>query len=215
MKKIVYYIRCSTMEQNPNLQIKDLDSICDVPHDIYKENESAWADNVIRPEFNKILALIKKRKITDLYVWDLDRAYRNRKRLQEFFVLCKTYNCKIHSYRQKWLESINSIPAPFDEIVQDMLINIFGWIAEEESSKRSERIKLAIKKSDKGTFSYKGNKWGKKSLPQQTVNQILELHKQGKSIRQIASEVTFFDKNRNEKKVSKSAVHKLVSQMSP
>lgn len=215
MKKVAYYIRCSTAEQNPELQIKDLDSLCIEPHDVYKENESAWADNVTRPEFNKVLALIKKRKITDLYVWDLDRAYRNRKRLQEFFVLCKTYNCKIHSYRQKWLESINSIPAPFDEIVQDMLINIFGWIAEEESSKRSERIKLAIKKSDKGTFSYKGNKWGKKSLPQQTVNQILELHKQGKSIRQIANEVTFFDKNRNEKKVSKSAVHKLVSQISP
>src|ERR1700741_1941547 len=211
MKKIAYYIRCSTAEQQPNLQIKDIDSICKSPHDIYKENESAWADNVSRPVFNSVVDLIKKGKITDLYVWDLDRIQRNRKRLMEFFLLCKTFNCRIHSYRQKWLEDINSIPEPFNEIVMDLLINITGWMAQDESQKKSERVRLAVKRKKGGkAFSYKGNKWGRKPLPKQTVDRVIELHKEGKSIRAIASIVRIYDKNNNDKLISKSAVHKII-----
>lgn len=210
MTKIAYYIRTSTAEQTPELQIRDLDSICSEPHEIYKEQQSAWAENVERPVFNSIIQLIKKRKLTDLYVWDLDRTYRNRTRLQEFFVLCKTYGCKIHSYRQQWLEDINSIPEPFNEIVMDLLINITGWMAQEESMKKSERVRMAVKKQKHGTYSYKGNKWGRKALPKQTVERVMQLHREGKSTREIASMITVYDKNKNEKKISKSAVHKII-----
>ncbi|HXB40791.1 MAG TPA: recombinase family protein [Bacteroidia bacterium] len=210
MKKIAYYIRCSNPDQNPELQIADIDSICNEPHEIYKENQSAWAENVSRPVFNSVIGLIKKKKITDLYVWDLDRIFRNRQRLKDFFLVCKSFGCNVHSFRQKWLEDVNSIPPPFDDIVKELLTNIFGWIAEEESEKRSSRIKMAVRKKDNGTFSYKGNKWGKKSLPKQTVDRVLELHKEGKSVRAIARAVKIYDKNNNERNISKSAVHKIV-----
>jgi len=154
--------------------------------------------------------MIKRKKISDLYVWDLDRIYRNRIKLKEFFVLAKTFGCKVHSFRQKWLNEINNIPAPFDEIVSELLISIFGWIGEEESQKKSERIKLAVKKKGKQTVSYKGNKWGRKAFPLQTINRVMELHKQGKTVRQIASQVMVYDKNNNERNISKSAVHKLI-----
>lgn len=210
MGKIAFYIRCSTLEQEPDLQIKDIKTICDNPFELYKENQSAWAENVVRPVFSSIVNLIKKRKITDLYVWDLDRIYRNRKRLQEFFILCKTYDCKVHSYRQNWLEDINSIPAPFDEIVFDLLISITGWMGQDESQKKSERVKMAVKKRSNGTYSYKGNKWGRKALPKQTIDRVLEFHLQGKSIREIASLVKIYDKHNNGKQISKSAVHKIL-----
>ena len=211
MKKIIY-IRTSTLEQLPELQLNDISTISPNDCEILKEQISAWCENIRRPVFDDILKLIKKHQISDLYVWDLDRVYRNRKKLQEFFILCKHYNCKIHSYRQKWLEDINLIPKPFDEIVNDLLISIFGWIAEEESQKKSERIKLAVRKKDgKKTVSYKGNKWGRKSLPKQTVDKVLELHLQGLSLRKIAENVQKWD-NGNSKNISKSVVHKIIIQ---
>lgn len=210
MTKSIFYIRCSTLEQSPDLQITDIKTICSQPFELYKENQSAWAENVVRPVFSSIVSLIKKRKITDLYVWDLDRIYRSRKRLQEFFILCKTYDCKVHSYRQNWLEDINSIPHPFNEIVFDLLINITGWMGQDESQKKSERVKMAVKKRNNGTYSYKGNKWGRKSLPKQTIDRVLEFHQMGKSIREIASLVKIYDKHNNGKQISKSAVHKIV-----
>ncbi len=210
MTNTAFYIRCSTLEQEPELQIKDIKTICEQPFELYKENQSAWAENTIRPVFSSIISLIKKRKISNLYVWDLDRIYRNRKRLQEFFILCKTYDCKVHSYRQNWLEDINSIPAPFNEIVFDLLINITGWMGQDESQKKSERVKMAVKKRSNGTFSYKGNKWGRKALPKQTIDRVLEFHQQGKSIREIASIVKIYDKHNNGKQISKSAVHKIL-----
>ena len=210
MKNYAYYIRVSTTEQEPELQIKDIDTICNEKHEIYKEQQSAWCENVSRPVFNSILQLIKKKKITDLYVWDLDRIYRNRKRLQEFFILCKTYGCKIHSYRQKWLEDVNSIPAPFNDIFMDLLINVTGWMAEDESQKKSERVRMAVKKQKNGTYSYKGNKWGRKSLSKQTEKRVLELHLEGKSVREISKVVRIYDKNNNERNISKSAVHKII-----
>jgi len=212
MIKIIY-IRTSTLEQSPELQLKDISTITPLDDSmIYKEQLSAWCENVKRVVFEDILKLIKKHKASDLYVWDLDRIYRNRKRLQEFFILCKSYNCKIHSYRQKWLEDINSIPEPFNEIVNDLLISVFGWIAEEESNKKSERIKLAVrKKTGKKTKSYKGKKWGRRALPKQTVDKVMELHEQGFSIRKIADNVQKWN-NGNSKNISKSVVHKIITQ---
>ena len=204
------YIRTSTLEQNPELQINDISTICQGEHEIYKEQLSAWCENVNRPVFNSIIDLIKKQKVSDLYVWDLDRVYRNRKRLQDFFILCKTYKCKVHSYRQKWLEDVNSIPPPFNEIVMDLLISITGWMGQDESDKRSSRIQMAVRQKKNGTFSYKGNKWGRKALPKQAIDRIMELYHAGKSIRQIASLVFVTDKNKNQKPISKSVVHKTV-----
>ena len=209
MKPIIY-IRTSTEEQTPELQIADIKSICKEEAEIFTEHKSAWAENVIRPEWEKILSLIKKKKVSDLYVWDLDRAYRNRKRLTEFFTLCKLYSCKIHSYRQKWLKSINDIPSPFNEIMQDLLVQILGWIAEEESVRTSERIRRAIRYGKDGkAYSYKGNLWGRKKVTSQAVRQILELHKQGKTVRQIAKEVVMYRKG-SPRNVSKSLVHKVI-----
>jgi len=208
----ISYIRTSTKEQEPELQIADIKKLCPECNLIfYKEKLSAWKENVKRPVFSDVLSLIKTGKVRKLYVWDLDRIFRNRLRLKEFFLLCKIHNTKIHSVNQAWLSEVNSIPPPFNDMVFD-LINLFGWIGEEESSKKSLRIKNAVvRKGDSLAISYKGNKWGRKAFPKQTINRILELAGTGASIREIANQITVFDKNRNEKKISKSAVHKILA----
>jgi len=87
-----------------------------------------------------------------------------------------------------------------------------GWLAEDESKKKSERIKASVRKKDGKTVSYKGNKWGRKSLSKQAKDKIITLHKEGVSIRNICKQVTYTDKNNSMKNVSVGIVHKTLQE---
>ena len=215
--KTIIYLRTSTTEQNPKNQLKDCESISKWgDYELYSEEQSAWIDHKQRPEFEKVRRRIKLGNIRHIICWDWDRLYRNRKRLVEFFKFCKLYNCTIHSFRQGWLEEINKIPEPWNEIVSDLIINILGHSAEDESRKKSDRIKLTVRKKEgKPTRSSKGNIWGRKSLSKKVKEEIMEKHKMGMSIREIADSVIYWDRNRNQKFVSKSAVHKTIQENTP
>ena len=207
------FIRCSTENQTPELQLNDILSM-NPPSDavIYREQLSAWKENIKRPEFEKILSKIRSRQISTLYVWNLDRLYRNRKRLVEFLALCHRCNVKVFSYNQKWLDSIMTMDEPFNEIMYNLMLQILGWIGESESTTKSNRVKMAVKHTAGVTVSYKGNKWGRKSLPKQTISRVLGLHSEGKSIRQIAAAVQVYDKNNNGRNISVGAVHKILAE---
>lgn len=205
------YLRTSTDDQTPQLQLRDIATLVRIEDAILlEETVSAWKDNVARPAFDNLKALIKSRKVSSLYVWHLDRIYRNRKRLVEFLSLCRNYGVSVFSFNQKWIVSIQQMDAPFNEIMFDFMLQIIGWIAEDESTTKSNRVRMSVRKTEEGTFSHKGNKWGRKAMPKQTVTRVLELHKAGNSIRAIASEVQIYDKNKNGKPISKSAVHKII-----
>jgi len=105
------YIRTSTDDQNPENQLKDIYSLgCDKETAIFEDKQSAWTDHKERVNFEKVKNKIKSGLVSDLYVWDWDRIYRNRLKLKEFFSFCKIYKVNIHSYRQDWYESILKIP---------------------------------------------------------------------------------------------------------
>lgn len=210
----ILYLRTSTALQTPELQLSDIVSVLQPPVNylLLKEHQSAWKENSKRPEFEKLLEMIKSGKVSAVYVWSLDRIYRNRKKLVTFFTLCKLYKVKVYSYCQRWLDGINNTPEPFNEIIMDLLINILGWIGEEESNVKSSRIRMATKIVDGVTYSHKGNLWGRQSFPKQTVDRVLKLHKEGLSIRKIASLVQVYDKNNNGKNISKSSVQKLLAE---
>jgi len=207
----VIYIRTSTEEQNPENQLAQIFTIAnseDKPL-ILEDKVSGWKDHD-RPDFTKLISLVKQKQVKNLYVWDLDRLYRNRLKLVEFFNLCKHYDVSIHSYRQKWLEELNSAPSPWNDIMSDMMLQIMGWLAEEESAKKSERVKAAIRSRGGKTVSYKGNKWGRKGLPKKTKDRIIAAHLEGHSIRKIMDLVQTTDKHGNMKKISRGAVHKTI-----
>jgi len=207
--KTAIYIRTSTEEQTPENQIKDCESLLnkDEQYKLYSDQQSAFKENVERESFNKLKNQIQKNKIKKLIVWDLDRLHRNRKNLLSFFNYCKLHKCDILSYRQKFLTEIQQIELPTGfEFVKDMMINNFlqflGWIAEDESIKKSQRIKVTVRKKPKGTYSYKGNKWGRKQLSTVKRNQLISLIKAHPeyTIRKIGSELN----------LSKSVVHKYI-----
>jgi DNA invertase Pin-like site-specific DNA recombinase len=195
-------IRTSTEDQNPENQLRDCQTINSYGDaDIIKEQNSAWKD-ILRPKLNKLKEDIASGNVRHLIVWDLDRLFRNRNKLMAFFKFCKYYDCQIHSFRQRWLEELNKMPSPFDEIMHNLMLQFVGWMAEEESRLKSDRVKIAHKNSNK--------KWGRKPLNKNIEKKVLELHNQGKSIREIASSVIYWDVSRNRHNISKSAVHKII-----
>jgi DNA invertase Pin-like site-specific DNA recombinase len=185
------YIRTSTEEQEPENQIREIELISGEDYELFQDKQSAWKDEKERENFERLRTKIKENQIKELYVWDWDRLFRNRKKLKEFFQFCTIYKCNIHSYRQAFYESFYKIPAPFNEIMQDLFLNLLGWMAEDESTKKSMRVRASVRRSDtKPTMSYKGNKWGRKKLSTQKKNKIEELSKvlPKLSIREIAIE---------------------------
>jgi DNA invertase Pin-like site-specific DNA recombinase len=199
IKETIIYLRTSTGEQNPENQLKDCISINKYgDYILLQDKQTAFKDDKERDNFNIVLDSIKKNKVKYFIVWDLDRIYRNRIKLLDFFNLCKTHNCIILSYRQNFLNEIETLNLPKGfEFIKEMMINNFlqflGWIAEDESRKKSDRVKIAVRKKEGVTLSYKGNKWGRKSLSTFKQNKIKELS--GKlSIRQIAKELFIRDR---------------------
>jgi len=201
MKAIL--IRTSTEEQNPKNQLADCVSMAGEEAEVYEEKQSAWNQYKERVILELIKRKIKSGEIKELYVWDWDRIYRNQKKLVEFFKFCDLYKCKIHSYNQKYFEDFYKIPVPFDEIVSNLVLNLMGWLAEQESKKKSDRVKIAFKNK-------KGN-WGRpKKIKEKLKKEVLELHNKNHSIREIAESVFYWDHNKNQKFISKSAVHKII-----
>lgn len=202
--KTIIYLRTSTEEQNPENQLEDCLAINKFgEYEVIEDKTSAWKD-VDRSNFDKMKKEVMKGLISNIIVWDLDRLYRNRKKLMNFFELCKIKNVKIYSYRQSWLDDINSIPEPFNEIVHSLMLSIMGWLSEEESLKKSQRVKSAIRRRQDGIFSYKGNKWGRGQLSSFKKNKIIIFRKEGKSYREIAKELN----------ISLGSVHKYLSKIS-
>ena len=216
MKETIIYIRTSTEEQNPENQLKDCKELAERlgihDYEIKPEKKSAFKDNVERIVFNSIKTAIQEGKVKNLIVWDLDRLYRNRINTVDFIRNYAKLGLRVYSFRQSWFEDIKQIPTPFNEIVYDLMLQVISWIAEEESKKKSDRVRNAVRKDNNGkTVSYKGTSWGRKSIVTDKIKgQVKELHSKGKPIREIAETVYYYDENRNKKMISKSLVHKII-----
>ena len=120
--KAIIYIRTSTVEQHPENQINDCLKLVQGDYEIIEEKQSAFKDRG-RVLFEQIKNRIKLGEVNSVICWDWDRLFRNRLKLKEFFQFCKVYNCEVHSYRQKFFEDFYKIPKPFDDIVQELVLN--------------------------------------------------------------------------------------------
>ena len=217
-KVAAVYVRVSTDDkgQDPELQLGDCSQLAiskGFQAVVFRDELSAFKDSVVRPGFEDMVKRVALGEFGAIIVWDLDRLYRNRIKAVSLVKELSRKNVKLFSSRQRWLENIAEIPYPWNEIVGDLLLNIVAWMAEEESQKRSDRVHLSIKKKDGITMSKDGNKWGRRPLPKQTRDRIIELHRQGKGIREIARTVKYYQDDK-ERRVSVGAVHKIIRENS-
>jgi DNA invertase Pin-like site-specific DNA recombinase len=218
--KPLLYLRTSTKEQNPELQRKSGIDFCiriglEEP-EVFVEKGSAYNLEKIRPVWESVVEKAKKEK-RDIVIWKYDRTFRNRPEFFKFMkVMFEVYGTKVYSVTEPSILSlwdmigksktgnpiIDELIGGMLKIMWDYLIQMTGEQAEEESRRKSDRIQLAVRKSDsKPTMSYKGNKWGRKEISTQKKNKILELYKVSPklSLREISRQV----------EVSLAVVHKL------
>lgn len=218
------YLRVSTKDQTELNQLPTILKGFNLNKDeclIFKDEVTAYNldKEHKRKGFLELKREISTRKYNNLYVFDLDRIYRNREKTKEFFIYCDLYGVEIYSYNQTWLREFqdlkNKFPIEFKFLIvniHNLLLEVYAKSAEDESRKKSERVKLSIKKNKKGvTISHKGKKWGRKNISKQSTTKILELHKKGLSVREISKQVFIYDKNNNPvKNVSVGTVHKTI-----
>lgn len=229
MNKAIIYKRTSTKQQDTELQEPDCINFCKEKNleiiEIKEEQGSAWNKKKKREIWDYVVDRAKKEKL-NIVLWRYDRAFRNREEFFKFMkVMFEVYGVKIYSVKEPSILSfwsmldksysdnpvINELVTGIFRTLWDFLIQQSGEQAEEESTKKSQRVKLAVRKEEgKKTLSYKGKIWGRKPLSQNVINQVLELHQQGKSIRQISKQVYYYDKNNNKKNLSIAGVHKII-----
>ena len=192
----ILYLRTSTKDQNPELQRRSGVEFCVErgfgEPEVYSEQGSAYKIEKIRPIWEKVVGVAKKEK-RDIIIWKYDRCFRNRKEFYDFMkIMFEVYGTKVYSVTEPsiigfWdmMDKAHSDNPIFNELLKglfmalwDFMIQQAGEQAEEESRKKSERVKLAVRKSEgQVTKSYKGNKWGRKNISTQKKNKIKELSK--------------------------------------
>jgi DNA invertase Pin-like site-specific DNA recombinase len=229
MTNAFVYNRVSTTEQNPELQLKEcLDYATErgwTVKQVFSEQKSAFKDESKRDEFNRMLDETKQGGIDFILVWNMDRFSRQ----PEEYVMKQIrdlsfYGTKVVAvHGDVWSQLVESIGrlkelGSIGEAILEFLEKIIRALeyqrANRESKTKSERVKMAVRHVGGRTESYKGNKWGRKGVPKQTRDRVLELHKQGLSTRKIAALVRY-TLNGKERQLSRGTVHKIVSEKPP
>lgn len=181
--KAAIYLRTSTEEQHPEKQKEECIEFAKGRgyeiEEIHLEQLSGFKQ-IVRPEYEKVKEKARKGQINAVIVWALDRWVRNRDTLLEDVTILKNYNVKLHSVKDSWLEAIN-IEGALGRTLQDFLLGLLGSLAELESERKSDRVKMAFK-------SHKGKKWGRPKTHTNKINIILDLRKRGLTYEQIRNQ---------------------------
>ena len=141
------WIRVSTDRQDADNQVPDVERFAE-HHGYtivtrYSLSDSAWnggKDNgEYRAAFDQALDDAWSGKFGVLIIWALDRLTREGaegalRSIRQF----RERGCTIVSVKESWL---NGSPE-----VQDVLVAFAGWMAQQESARRSERIKAGLER---------------------------------------------------------------------
>lgn len=205
-EKAIIFVRVSGKGQQEDDQIPDCRRFCS-EHDwevikVFKEQVSAWKKNVERKVLDKCLRFARTHKIKNIVCWDLDRLYRNRAKSVETIKGYGKLGIRLHFVRQAFLETILEVPSPFDEIVYDQLTQLLSWLAEEESNKRSDRVKKAYKYGNH-------ENWGRNPVPY-ADEQIYQAYQKYGSLRKASEHLPYRCKNRKKKFVSRTKISEIV-----
>lgn len=179
----VIYLRVSKKELNENSQLPPILKKFDLKKKdclILQEKLSGYDEEVQvkRHSLNKLLGMIENKEVSDIYIYSLERVYRNFNWLMEFYFKCQKNGIEIHSYLQPEISIVQG-NNPTEKLMKLFPIIISGYVAEQESYLISERTKKAFSVDDKGDrISYKGNKAGRKTdITNEDKKLIIDLSK--------------------------------------
>ena len=214
MDKAIIYLRVSTDDQTEESQLIPCELFCkkhgyDVIN-IFREHAKSAYKNIKRPEYDKIIKLVKQRKINHIVVWSIDRwTRRGPSELKNIFSYLSAYDVKFHSVKEQWIETIN-LPGSMGELIRDFFFGLMAWMAESESKRISDRVK----QSEKFQKAKKKGIVGRNELPVSIVKEVEKKLDEGKSYRTIRDEVSYKIKHGKVKHVSIGKISEIANSRS-
>lgn len=189
--KAAIYCRVSTDEQNPDLQLSELERMAEARG---FEIVERYIDRGIsgakgrRPELDRLMTDARRGKFRAVLVWKLDRFARSLRHLVNALEELEGYGVDFVSHQD---------PVDTSTPSGRLLFQIIGAMAEFERSLIRERVTAGLRQAKK-----RGVKLGRRAT-EIDVARALELRKEGATLRDIASEL----------EVSKDKVHRVLQAM--
>ena len=138
--KAALYLRVSTEKQNAANQLAEVEALAKArgfEPVIYGETISAAAKK--RPEFERMMADARKGKVGAVAVWALDRLHRSMAGTVRDVLELQRLGVRVLSVREPWID--------VDGPVRDLLVAIFGWVAQQERTQLVERTKAGLRRA--------------------------------------------------------------------
>ncbi len=195
-RHVALYVRVSTQEQDLEGQERQLRELCEARSwevvEVYKEKVSAWKKTSVRSEYDRLHRDLPLRKWDTVVVWSLDRYSRAQQAwtamadIQEL----REQGVKFVSLTEPMLET----PDPGDlgrEFAWELLTAVQALVAKFESTRKAERITLAMEELRSGRRQTKsGRPVGRPRVADaKTLLRIQELKDAGMLWREISQRV--------------------------
>ena len=202
MEKAVIYIRVSTDMQTEKSQLEPCKNFCKEKNwelvDTFCDHAKSAYHNVRRKQYDKVWALIRKKKIQHVIVWSMDRWCRKNPDVYHDITLeMEHYGVQLHPLQESWIEEINA-PGYLGKLFREFFYKMMAHFAYEESRFKGERVKASKKFQkalDKGTV-------GRPTINPAIKRRVLELLNEGKTYAYITEHVTYKVKHGKIKHVS-------------
>lgn len=179
MARAALYFRVSTDRQTVENQVADLRLLAAArgfEPVVYEEVESAAK---ARPVFALMMADARAGRISAIMVWALDRMHRSMLGAIQDVLELDRIGVPVISVREPWLDTGGP--------VRQLLVAVFGWVAEQERTRLIERTKAGIERARaKGTKS--GKPIGRPPASPILLRAAAEIVEAGSSIRGAARE---------------------------
>lgn len=138
--KVALYVRVSTYDQAEANQMPAIESLIQrrgfEPVRTYQEQVSAWSAGH-QKEFSRLLKDAKAGEFSGLVVWSLDRITREGPgKIIQIVDRLEKAGIAVISIQEPWTE------LPSD--IRPLLLSFYGWIANQESKRISERTKAGM-----------------------------------------------------------------------
>ena len=178
--KVGLYLRVSKEEQTTENQELVLREICEINgwqiHDTYVDHGiSGSKGRDKRPEFDRLIKDMVRRKFHKVVVWDVSRLGRSLTHLVEFLNEVHSVGCDLYIH-QSGLDT--STPTG------KMMFQMIGIFSEFEKSMISQRVKTGLQRVKRS-----GKKLGRPSTIPEVVERVKELLNLGWSYTPISKEL--------------------------
>lgn len=135
--KAALYLRVSTERQTAANQLAEVEALAQSRGfwtEVYGETASAAAKR--RPEFERMLSDARKGKVQCVAVWALDRLHRSMAGLVRDLAELDRLGVRVLSVQESWVD----VEGP----QRDLMISIFGWVAQQERRMLIERTNAGL-----------------------------------------------------------------------